>query len=195
MDIIEFAKFKKMAGGGSTGGTGTPDDSGENKLAKLVDRSITELTAADLEGVTSIGDHAFYYCSELTSITMPDSIMKIGTYAFMGCIKLASVVIPSGVTSINTYVFYGCTALISIVMPSGVTGIASHAFYRCSGLELLDFRSATSVPTLTNQNAFSSVPSTCKVVIPDDLYDTWISATNWSAISVTWVKASEYVEE
>ena len=51
--------------------------------------------------VTSIGNYAFYYCSDLTSVTIPSSVTSIGDYAFSGCSNLTSVTIPSSVTSIG----------------------------------------------------------------------------------------------
>ena len=56
---------------------------GGNELFKaLVVRSITEVTAEDLDGATSIGKYAFYYCESLTSITIPNSFTSIGDRAF-----------------------------------------------------------------------------------------------------------------
>lgn len=62
---------------------------------KLVDKSITKVTAEDLEGVTSIGEYAFYRCSNLTSITIPDSLTSIGIGAFDTCTRLISVTIKA----------------------------------------------------------------------------------------------------
>lgn len=64
--------------------------------------------------VTSIGNHAFDGCIELTSITIPDSVTSIGDCAFYGCIGLTSITIPDSVTSIGYEAFFGCSLLTSI---------------------------------------------------------------------------------
>ena len=142
--------------------------------------------------VTSIGTHAFGYCYSLASVVIPDSVTSIGTNAFDHCFSLASVVIPDSVTSIGNYAFGYCYSLASIVIPSSVTNIGTYAFYNCYGMAYYDFRASKSVPTLLNTNAFDSIPSDCKIVVPDSLYDTWIAATNWSTHASKIIKASEF---
>ena len=65
--------------------------------------------------VTSIGDWAFDNCTELTSITIPDSVTSIGNSTFSGCHRLTSVTIPDSVTSIGDYAFYDCTGLQNVL--------------------------------------------------------------------------------
>lgn len=95
--------------------------------------------------VVAIGGSAFYECTELTSVTIPDgvrSISEIGAYtgynipsgAFYGCTSLTSVAIPASVTDISDRAFLGCSALASITIPGGVTRIGVGAFQGCSRL-------------------------------------------------------------
>ena len=69
--------------------------------------------------VTSIGYYAFYGCSGLTSIGIPNSVTSIGYYAFSGCSGLTNVIIPNSVTSIGENVFECCSKLESIIVESG----------------------------------------------------------------------------
>ena len=84
--------------------------------------------------VTSIGDRAFCNCSELTSVTIPNSVTSIGENAFWCCSGLTSVTIGKSVTSIGYGTFYGCSGLTSVEIPNSVTSIGDCAFYKCSGL-------------------------------------------------------------
>ncbi len=80
------------------------------------------------DGVTSIVDEAFPWCSSLTSITIPDSVTIIGDYAFEDCTSLESIIIPDSVTSIGDYAFDRCSSLISVTIPDSVTSIGDYAF-------------------------------------------------------------------
>jgi len=67
-------------------------------------------------GVTAIGNRAFFGCTGLTSINIPNSVKNIGKEAFSGCSGLISIIIPSGVTSIEYNAFNRCSGLISIII-------------------------------------------------------------------------------
>ena len=154
-------------------------------------------------GVTTIGDSAFYNCYSLASVTIPSGVTKIGSKAFNGCYSLTSVTIPSGVTSIDanafnscyslasvtipssvtiilSNAFNNCYSLTSVTIPSSVTSIDANAFYNCRAVRYYDFTKYTTVPTLSNANAFSNIANDCEIRVPAALYDEWIAATNWT---------------
>jgi hypothetical protein len=87
-------------------------------------------------GITSIGEGAFWDCSALTEVTIPSSVTSIGVRAFRGCKALTSITIPSSVTSIGDAVFYGCSALTNVTFgaESSLASIGSYVFYGCTAL-------------------------------------------------------------
>ena len=103
----------------------------DNALVKYLGK---ERTITIPNSVTSIGEYAFFGCSELTSITIPNSVTTIGSSAFYGCTGLTSITIPNSVTTIGNWAFNGCRGLTSITIPNSVTTIGNWAFNGCRGL-------------------------------------------------------------
>ena len=73
--------------------------------------------------VVGIGDYGFSYCTNLTSINLPDDVMSIGYEAFYACFSLNSIDIPNGVTLIGAYALSNCTGITSIDLPNGLKTI------------------------------------------------------------------------
>jgi hypothetical protein len=133
---------------------------------------------------------------QVAVLNIPNVTDTNNMFSYCEVLEEVSLLNMGNVTSIAS-LFSRCTKLKKVKL-SGVSDKitnSSSCFYDCRSLKLIDFRGATGVPTLTNTNSFNSAQSTCKVVVPDELFDSWKNATNWSSISVTWVKESEYVEE
>lgn len=110
---------------------------------------------------TSIGTYCFY-ASGFKSITMNNSLNN----------------------GIPTYAFSNIFTCDKIIFKGHVGSIATYAFANNYSLRLISFAHCTSVPSLANANAFGSSGTsmlTCKIVVPDDLYDSWITTTNWSS--------------
>ena len=103
--------------------------------------------------VTSIGSDAFFDCSGLTSVSIPNSVTDIGGWAFYNCSGLTSVGIPNSVASIGELVFYGCTGLTSASIPNSVSSIGEWAFSGCIGLTSINIpNSLTSIGELVFYN-------------------------------------------
>ncbi|MBQ9517543.1 MAG: leucine-rich repeat protein [Eubacterium sp.] len=115
------------------------------------------------EGITEIGDYAFFECNALTSVSLPNTLEKLDgwggavgnvdkTYGcFQACTALVSITLPNSLVEIEPYVFNGCTALKNIIIPNNVTTIGKYAFFECSALERITF--GNSLTTL-GENCF-----------------------------------------
>jgi len=107
--------------------------------------------------VTAIGTYAFYKCTSLTGIVLPNSLATIGTYAFSGCSKIANTLsIPASVTAISKYAFQGCSKLTTVISPNirncaGSFDAAATKFTLTGNIDARDFkflRDSTSMTTL-----------------------------------------------
>ena len=116
--------------------------------------------------VTSIEYYAFYNCSGLTSVTIPNSVTSIGYCAFYFCSGLTSVTIPNGVTSIEDFAFSFCSGLTSVTIPNSVTSIEHCAFQCCSSLTSIEIpNSVTSI----GGGAFHNCSGLTSVTIPNSV--------------------------
>lgn len=139
--------------------------------------------------VVGIDNSAFRYCSNLTTVTIPDSVTSIGSFAFNSLSGLTSMTIPDSVTNIGGYAFQNCTNLKSINIPSSVINIPICTFEGCTSLEIVDisnglteigfsaFRNCISLATITlpnslislENNVFQGCTSLISIKIPDSV--------------------------
>ncbi|MBR4017758.1 MAG: leucine-rich repeat domain-containing protein, partial [Oscillospiraceae bacterium] len=115
--------------------------------------------------VTSIGTSAFYNCTNLTSVTIPDGVISIGNYAFRDCTGLTNVSIPDSVTSIGKYAFCSCTSLTSITIPNGVSDIGTYAFYNCANLTSVTIPASV---TSIGDSSFSNCTNLTAIFVDDN---------------------------
>lgn len=147
-----------------TANVNVPTASGENKLNQLLAKTITEVTAEDMAGVTKIGDYTFFQCYDLEKITLPNSITSIGKYAFSYS-ALKNITIPDGVTSIGDYAFQYCD-FTSVIIPNNVESIGQGAFYGCNAIKNLTIGNKV---TSINTEAFKECDNLIDVIIPNSV--------------------------
>ena len=109
---------------------------GSDKLAKMVDGTITEMTAADLGNITKIAPHAFAEQDALASVEIPETVTEIGANAFFGCGALKGITIPKNVTKFGNYVF-ASSNLESITFENvgGISSFGTTSFKDCTKLK------------------------------------------------------------
>ena len=124
------------------------------------------------EGTVGIGYSAFSYCTGLSSVTIPNSVIRIQDYAFYGCVNLTSIDIPNSVTSIEINAFSDCKSLSSITIPNSITKIIG-SFSGCTGLTNVNIPSSV---TIIGQSAFSGCTELTNVNIPSSVTIIGLSA-------------------
>ena len=145
------------------------------QIGKYAFAGCTNLTSVTIpNSVVSIGNSAFYRCSSLTSVTIPEFLKIIEDYTFSRCSALTSITIPKYVTTIGPGAFGACTSLTSITIPEGVTSLESAAFSGCSSL------TSITIPSTVNRigmGVFGFMDLEYVVSLiqdPFDLHNDWV---------------------
>lgn len=138
----------------------------ENPYLILVKAKDATITRCDVNTSTiAICDNAFYGCTELSVLNIPDSVKNIGSYAFKSCSSVGKINIPDGCTYIGTETFASCSTLQKINIPATVTNIGKSAFKDCISLTEINFANGSTLVGIANET-FAGCKSLKAIRIP-----------------------------
>lgn len=149
-------------------------------------------------GIKEINRNAFSFCTSLTNVRFPETLVSIGSYAFEST-NIEELDIPNGITTINENTFFNCSKLEKIKLPESLQLIKNSAFSECSGLrnvtipanveliqnnafrwstdESVDFFMNPEYPPLAYENSF---PSNSKFYVPDGSIEPYQNVVPWN---------------
>lgn len=111
----------------------------------------TDITSISLpNSITSLGNNCFQHCKNLIYVKLPDNITSLGDYVFTSCSKLSSIKLPDTLTSLGEYCFSFCDGLTSLLLPNSITTLGEGCFMGCENIE-----------TITLPSNITSLPANC----------------------------------
>lgn len=154
----------------------------EASYKSLIDETLGANVTKLPQGIKIIGNYAFYRRTNLVLKELPETLTDIYGYAFERCPNLTIKSLPVGITQILTSVFSNCTGITEMTCYGAITEIHSQCFANTS-LAKFVLPNISSVPKLHSYGAFNGTPianGTGYIYVPDNLVDSFKSASNWS---------------
>ena len=133
-------------------------------LGSFAFSNCSALTKVSMQNVRYIRSYAFYYCTSLSELTIPDSVTRIENNAFSGCSALTELTIPGSVGSVPKDAFSNCTSLESVTILKGVTSVEANAFYSCTSLTTIKLPDSLSY---IGSSAFAGCSSLTSFTVTD----------------------------
>ena len=160
-------------------GTGTLTISGSGRMYDFADEEApwyeirSEIKSLQIgNNVTRLGMYAFWDCSNLSEVKLPDSLKEIGRGAFEDCDSLKGITFPANLASIFADAFYDCDGLEKIHIPASVTLVDDSAFDECSSVRKI---------TVASGNKVYDSRDNCNAIIEtaeNTIESVWICAFN-----------------
>ena len=116
--------------------------------------------------VTALGNKAFHWCRDVTTVKIPNTVTSIGEKCFYGCFSLSNITLPNKLDSISDYTFQDCSSLKAITLPSTIKGIGPGAFDGCQSLKSISL--SNSIKRI-GHDAFSGCSELAAVNLPSSL--------------------------
>ena len=131
-----------------------------NPYVLLVKAKNQSITSCQIHADTKmISNEAFYRCTALTSIVIPDKVFTIEEDAFYYCSALTEITIGQSVQRIGEYAFYGCSSISTITIPSSITEIGKYAFGSCSNLTTVSFANVENWRRISSSSGYTIASS------------------------------------
>ena len=118
------------------------------------------------EGLTTIGNYAFYFATKLEEVNIPTTVTTIGNMAFTGCYEVEAFDLPEGLTKIGDQAFSYCKSITEVVLPESLVSLGSSAFANCIKLETVTI--PDSIKTIP-YGLLSECESLSEVILPEML--------------------------
>lgn len=142
--------------------------------------SRSNLTSVTIpNSVKYLGQRVFWLCTKLKSAILPDSIKSIPNGTFAGCHSLNSITIPNTVTTISENAFLECRALTSIVIPESVESIEGSAFSKCESLQSV-YCSSEKIPNVSPYAFEYSHIDYIKLIVPESALSDYKNNSVWN---------------
>lgn len=180
-ETVDGIEWTYTVNHGACIGTGS-----ETAISKFTSGDVVIPSTLDGYPVTSIERGAFRDCEFITSITIPNGVIRIESAAFEGCLSLKSVKIPNSVTYIGNDSFKRCSSLQEITLPKGIESIESRTFKECGSLERITI--PNSVKRM-GKSVFELCPSLKSVTIPNSVTnirsDVFIGCSSLTSVTLS----------
>lgn len=142
--------------------------------------------------ITSIGSYVFEDVGGAMRFIFSNSVTSIGSSVFRWCFGMPNIYIPSNpnLTTLPGSLFNSCHTITSLIFPKNITSLSSSPFNDCPSIRYLDFSGYETIPTITSSSLNNT--NNAKIIVPDDLYDTWKTTSGWSNYSSRIIKKSDW---
>jgi alpha-tubulin suppressor-like RCC1 family protein len=143
----------------------------------------TVLYNASTYAVTIIGDNAFMNAGNLTSVSIPETVIGIGPNAFYACNGLTSIIIPNSVTNIDSHAFALCNNIISVTIPNSLISIANYVFGGCHSLVSFTINQETPL-NLTTEVFHGITLSKVNLIVPAGAQTNYNNSPVWTEFNI-----------
>lgn len=152
----------------------------KRRIGSLIDRSITEITTDDWDGVTNIRENAFYGCTNLIKVNIPNKVVDVEYHAFANCTNLNSITFGDGVTKVAPS-FGKCNNLINITIGRCVKNVIANSFGGLTPeLSSVSYTFKSATPPSISADSLHQSKYIKKIAVPRGYAEAYKSATNWS---------------